>query len=144
MVEPPKGNARLYQLDLELVRRAVRLDDFLRSHGYGRLLLVAASRSSFAATVAAPSARIVPATALARARVSEVRAVVSAADRETTVGVGPSCVAPMPSSATRVAQYGWSAILWGAKSRPARLSCVVGSARAKRHDRVLCPRIHSS
>ena len=27
MVEPPNGNARLYQLDLELVRRAARLDD---------------------------------------------------------------------------------------------------------------------
>jgi hypothetical protein len=27
MVEPAKGNARLYQLDLELVRRGGRLDD---------------------------------------------------------------------------------------------------------------------
>ena len=67
------------------------------------------SSSSLAATVA-PSVRIVPATAVARARVSGARAVLSAADRDSTVGVGPSCAAPMPRSATRPAQYGWSAI----------------------------------
>jgi hypothetical protein len=44
------------------------------------------SSSSFAATVA-PSVRIVPATALARARVSGVRTVLSAADRDSVVGV---------------------------------------------------------
>lgn len=36
----------------------------------------------------------------------------SAADRDSKVGVGPSCAAPMPNSATRPAQYGWSTI-WG-------------------------------
>ena len=76
-----------------------------------RLSRLTASSSSFAATVA-PSVRIVPATAVARARVSGARAVLSAADRDSKVGVGPSCAAPMPSSATRPAQYGWSAI-WG-------------------------------
>src|ERR1700730_1126147 len=48
-----------------------------------------------------------PGTAVARARVSGVRAVLSAADRDSVVGVGPSCAAPMPRSATRPAQYGW-------------------------------------
>jgi len=43
------------------------------------------SSSSFAATVA-PSVLIVPATALARARVWGVRAVLSAADRDSVVG----------------------------------------------------------
>lgn len=66
---------------------------------------VTASRSSFAAT-AAPSVRIVPATALARTRVPGVRDVLSAADRELAVGVGPSCAVPMPRSATLRAQYG--------------------------------------
>jgi hypothetical protein len=42
------------------------------------------SSSSFAATVA-PSVRIVPATAVARARVSGVRAAASAADRDSKV-----------------------------------------------------------
>ena len=78
-----------------------------RMRGLSRLT---ASSSSFAATVA-PSVRIVPATAVARARVSGVRAVLSAADRDSMVGVGPSCAAPMPRSATRPAQYGWSAAL---------------------------------
>ena len=55
--------------------------------GFSRLTV---SSSSFAATVA-PSLRIVPATALARARVWDVRAVVSTADRESTVGVGVPC-----------------------------------------------------
>ena len=51
----------------------------------GGLTRLIASSSSFAATVA-PSVRIVPATALARARVSGVRAVLSAADRDSVVG----------------------------------------------------------
>jgi hypothetical protein len=55
----------------------------------GGLSWLTGSSSSFAATVA-PSVRIAPATALARARVSGVRAVLSAADRESKVGVGPS------------------------------------------------------
>ena len=59
-------------------------------------------------------------------RVSGVRAVPSAADRDSKVGVGPSCAAPMPSSATRAAQRGWSTIwgttTWGA---PARAAVVV-------------------
>ncbi len=62
----------------------------------------------------------------ARARVSGARATASAADRDSKVGVGPSCAAPMPSSATRAAQYGWSTICgtttWGA---PARAAVVV-------------------
>lgn len=77
----------------------------------GGLSRLAASMSSVAATVA-PSVRIVPATAVARARVSGVRVVLSAADRDSVVGVGPSCAAPMPRSATRPAQYGWSTS-WG-------------------------------
>jgi hypothetical protein len=68
MVEPPKGNARLYQLDLEPVRRAARLDDCVVHTVTGGLFGLAVSSSSVAATVA-PSVRIVPATALARARV---------------------------------------------------------------------------
>ena len=51
----------------------------------GGLTRLTASSSSFAATVA-PSVRIVPATALARARVWGVRAVLSAADRDSVVG----------------------------------------------------------
>lgn len=35
--------------------------------------------------------------------------VLIAADRDPVVGVGPSCAVPMPSSATRPAQKGWSA-----------------------------------
>ena len=77
----------------------------------GGLSRLTASSSSFAATVA-PSVRIVPATAVARARVSGVRALRSAADRDSMVGVGPSCAAPIPRSATRPAQYGWSTT-WG-------------------------------
>jgi hypothetical protein len=65
------------------------------------------SSSSVAATVA-PSVRIVPATVLARARVWGVRAVLSAADRDSVVGAGPSCAVPMPRPATWPAQYGWS------------------------------------
>jgi hypothetical protein len=53
-----------------------------------------------------PSVRIVPATSVARARVSGVSAVLSAADRDSVVGVGPSCAVPMPRLATRPAQYG--------------------------------------
>lgn len=77
----------------------------------GGLSRLIASSSSVAATVA-PSVRIVPATAVARARVSGVRVALSAADRDSVIGVGPSCAVPMPSSATRPAQYGWSTI-WG-------------------------------
>lgn len=77
----------------------------------GGLSRLIAASSSFAAT-AAPSVRIVAPTAVARARVSGVRAVLSAADRDSVVGVGPSCPVPMPRSATRPAQYGWSAA-WG-------------------------------
>lgn len=50
----------------------------------------------------------------------------SAADRDSVVGVGPSCAVPMPRSATRPAQYGWfttwSTTTWGA---PARVAVVV-------------------
>ncbi len=53
----------------------------------GSLSRLTASSSSVAATVA-PSVRIVLATAAARARVSGVRAVLSAADRDSVVGVG--------------------------------------------------------
>ncbi|WP_433345259.1 gluconokinase [Microtetraspora malaysiensis] len=88
----------------------------------GGLSRLTASSSSFAATVA-PSVRISPATALARARVAGFRAVLSAADRASKVGVGPSCAAPMPSSATRAAQYGWSAI-WGTADREPWLRAV--------------------
>ena len=77
----------------------------------GGLSRLTASSSSVAATVA-PSVRIAQATAVARARVSGVRAVLSAADRDSVVGVGPSCAVPMPRSATRPAKYGWSAP-WG-------------------------------
>ena len=77
----------------------------------GGLSRLTASSSSVEATVA-PSVRIVPAMAVARARVSGARAVLNAADRDAVVGVGRSCAVPMPSSATRSAQYGWSAI-WG-------------------------------
>ena len=87
------------------------LDDPVVHADAGGLSRLIVSRSSVAATVA-PSVRIVPAMAVARARVSGARAVPSAADRDSVVGVGPSCAAPMPSSATRPAQYGWSAI-WG-------------------------------
>ena len=51
----------------------------------GRLVRLAASSSSVAAT-AAPSVRIRPATAAARARVCGARAVLSAADRDSVVG----------------------------------------------------------
>ena len=68
--------------------------------GFSRLI---ASSSSIAATVV-PSVRIVSATAVARARVWGVRAVLSAADRDPVVGAGPSCAMPMPRSATRSAQ----------------------------------------
>ena len=61
------------------------------------------------ATVA-PSVRIVPATAVARARVSGVRAILSAANRDSVVGVGPLCRAD--AQRPPGAQYGWSAI-WG-------------------------------
>ena len=90
----------------------------------GGLSRLIASRSSLAATVA-PSVRIVPATAVARARVSGVRAVLSASDRDSVVGVGPSCAAPMPSSATRPAQYGWSPPAWGLRHRAATLRCLL-------------------
>src|SRR5215468_4556877 len=73
----------------------------------GGLSRLTASSSSVAATVA-PSVRIVPATAVARARVWGVRAVRSAADRDSVVGAVLSWAAPMPRSATRPAQYGWS------------------------------------
>lgn len=88
----------------------------IRATRSGRVVRVRAAaaagflpRRSFTAS-SAPSVRIVQVTAIARARDSGVRAVLSAADRESKVGVGPSWAAPMPSSATRAAQYGWSAI----------------------------------
>src|ERR1019366_9401499 len=65
-----------------------------------------ASSSSVAATVA-PSVRIVPATAVARARVSGVRAVLSAADRDSVVGAGPAWAGPVPRPATRPAGAVW-------------------------------------
>lgn len=61
--------------------------------------------SRLAATVA-PSVRMLPATAIARARVSGARAVPSALARDSAVGTEPSCAVPMPSSATRRAQCG--------------------------------------
>lgn len=62
------------------------------------------------AASAAPSALTSLATSAARAWVSGASAVFSAVDSYSKVGVGPSCAAPMPSSATRRAQYGWSTI----------------------------------
>jgi len=63
-----------------------------------------ASTHSVAATVA-PSVRIAPATTVACARVSRVRAVLSAADRDSVVGAGPSCAVPMRRLATRPTQH---------------------------------------
>jgi len=42
---------------------------------------------------------------------------VSAADRASTAGVGPSHAVPMPSSATRQARYTWSATSWAGRGR---------------------------
>jgi len=91
-----------------------------------------ASISSVAATVAL-SVRIVPATAAARARISGVRALLSAADRDPVVGAGPSCAAPMPRPATRPAQYGWSPH-WATTTcgAPAREAVVVHQLRRER------------
>src|SRR5439155_22702267 len=116
----PPRNAAEYAGRFEHAELAVQpgdghvpwLDDpaWYHADAGGRSRLTAWS-SSLAATVA-PSVRIVPATAVARARVSGVRAVLSASDRDSVVGVGPSCAAPMPSSATRPPQYGWSPPAW--------------------------------
>jgi hypothetical protein len=78
------------------------------SRGCWRPYWPTASTSSVAATVA-PSVRIVPATAAACSRVWGIGAVLSAADRDSVVGVEASCAVPMPRSATRPARYGWSA-----------------------------------
>lgn len=55
-----------------------------------------ASSSNFAAACA-PSVLMVAATAFARVRTSGARTVLSAADNDAVVGVGPSCAAPIPN-----------------------------------------------
>src|SRR5258706_10421595 len=62
-----------------------------------------ASSNSFAATIA-PSPRIVPATAVARVRISGASAIASAAESDSNVDEAPSCAAPIPSAATWAAQ----------------------------------------
>ena len=74
--------------------------------------LVTMSMSSSAAT-AAPSVRIQPRRVdRPCARCRRQRHVEARPYSDSTVGVEPSCAAPIPRSATRRAQYGWSAI-WG-------------------------------
>src|SRR5262245_29879486 len=118
LVQMRLGRGRVRQL----LHRGADPDDPPRVEPVERLSGLTVSSSSFAPTVA-PSVRIVPPTALARARVWGVSAVSSAATRDSVVGAGPSCAAPMPSSATRPAQYGWSApcgtITCGAPTRAA-------------------------
>src|SRR5256885_6428547 len=103
------GDQRRVGLRGELVGKIKRAGG-QRLHGIGCFARVIASSSSFAATVA-PSVPIVPATAVARARISGGRAVLSAADRDPAGGGGPSWATPAPRSATPPGPYRWFALL---------------------------------